>query len=470
MEQRKTMVFSSIIFLFYFLPIILILYYLSPKKHRNAVLFFGSLFFYAWGEPVYVCLLLLSTVFNFFLGIKIEKEEKDAKKRKTILIAGIALNIAILVFFKYTNFLIDIINVILPYDIPSVKITLPIGISFFTFQTMSYIIDVYRKTTKAQKKYIDFGTYVALFPQLIAGPIVRYNSIDYQLSKRRETIEGFTSGTVCFVAGLAKKVLIANNIGVLWETISSSPVGELSVLSAWLGVIAYAFQIYFDFSGYSDMAIGLGRMFGFEFEKNFDYPYISRSITEFWRRWHISLSTWFKEYVYIPLGGNRVSSKRNYLNLLIVWTLTGIWHGAGMNFLIWGLYYALILIAEKRFLLKILDRIPGFFKNIYSLILVLIGWVFFASPTMSDAASYIKVMFGFGASSVIDNVFIYNIFSYMTILIVAFIGMLPYPKRIWEKHFGEKISYTMAVVAVVLVICVAYLIDSSYNPFLYFRF
>ena len=332
------MVFSSILFLFYFLPAILILYYLAPKKKRNFVLFFGSLFFYAWGEPVYVILLLLSTIFNYFIGLKIDKEDKNPKRKKRILTIGIVLNVLLLVIFKYTNFLIEMINLILVHDIPMTNITLPIGISFFTFQTMSYIIDVYRKNAKSQKNYIDFGTYVALFPQLIAGPIVRYNSIDEQLFKRRETIEGFTKGTITFTSGLAKKVLIANNIGLLWESINTMPTAELSVLSSWLGIVAYALQIYFDFSGYSDMAIGLGRMFGFEFEKNFDYPYISDSITAFWRRWHISLSTWFKEYVYIPLGGNRKGNKRLYLNLLVVWTLTGVWHGAGVNFVIWGLY------------------------------------------------------------------------------------------------------------------------------------
>ncbi len=464
------MVFSSILFLFYFLPAILILYYLSPKKHKNLVLFIGSLFFYAWGEPVYVTILLLSTAFNYFIGLSIENSRNNIRRRKTVLTVGIVLNLLLLVFFKYTNFLIDTVNFVLPHDIPTLKITLPIGISFFTFQTMSYIIDVYRKTTKAQKRYVDFATYVTLFPQLIAGPIVRYNSIDEQLSYRRETIEGFTSGIATFTCGLAKKVLIANNIGLLWESINSTAAGELTVMSAWLGIIAYAFQIYFDFSGYSDMAIGLGRMFGFEFEINFNYPYISRSITEFWRRWHISLSTWFKEYVYIPLGGNRVGKKKHYLNLFIVWVLTGIWHGAGMNFVAWGIYYAVILIVEKAFLMKYLEKTPKIFRNIYAMILVLIGWVLFASNDLLSAVNYLKAMLGGNGTGFLDSLFIYNLSSYKVLLLTAFIAAIPLPKKLWQKHFSHKIGYTLAAVVIVIFICTAYLVDSSYNPFLYFRF
>ncbi len=464
------MVFSSILFLFYFLPAILILYYLAPKKHRNGVLFFGSLFFYAWGEPVYVLLLVLSTIFNYFIGIAIDNSDKNQKKKKIALTIGVVINLALLVVFKYTNFLISIVNSVIPYDIPMTKITLPIGISFFTFQTISYIVDVYRKNASAQKKYIDFGTYVALFPQLIAGPIVRYNSIDEQLSKRRETIEGFTSGVKCFTAGLAKKVLLANNIGMLWETVSSMPAGEMSVLSSWLGIVAFALQIYFDFSGYSDMAIGLGRMFGFEFLINFDYPYISKSITEFWRRWHISLSTWFKEYVYIPLGGNRVSKGRLYLNLLIVWTLTGVWHGAGVNFVVWGLYYAIILILEKSFLNKILEKLPSVIRVLYSFVLVLVGWVFFASSDMSSALDYLKVMLGIGANNAVDGAFMYNLRSYGVLLIAGIIAMLPYPKKLWEKYSGKKNVPALIAVIIALIVCTAYLVSSSYNPFLYFRF
>ena len=464
------MVFSSILFLFYFLPAILILYYLSPKKNKNAVLFFGSLFFYAWGEPVYVGLLVLSTVFNYFTGIQIEKSDKNEKKKKTILTIGIALNLLMLVVFKYTNFLIETLNLALVHDIPLTKITLPIGISFFTFQTMSYIIDVYRKNAKAQKNYINFGTYVALFPQLIAGPIVRYNSIDEQLTKRRETIEGFTKGIKCFAVGLSKKVLLANNIGLLWENINAMPTSELSVLTSWLGIIAYALQIYFDFSGYSDMAIGLGRMFGFEFEINFNYPYISKSITEFWHRWHISLSTWFKEYVYIPLGGNRKGKARTYLNLFIVWTLTGIWHGAGMNFVAWGVYYALILILEKSFLEKVLKKLPAVFTIPYSFVIVLIGWVFFASNDIGSAVSYLGVMFGIGKNPAIDGMLIYSLRSYAVLLIIGIVAAVPLPKKVWQQISKGRNSWALTAVILALILCTAYLIDSSYNPFLYFRF
>jgi len=464
------MVFSSILFLFYFLPTILILYYLAPKSKKNAVLFFGSLFFYAWGEPVYVLLLVFSTVFNYFIGLQIEKSDENKKRKKAVLTIGVVLNLALLIVFKYTNFLIETLNLVLTHDIPLTKITLPIGISFFTFQTMSYIVDVYRKNAKAQRNYINFGTYVALFPQLIAGPIVRYNSIDEQLTKRRETIEGFTKGVICFSSGLAKKVLIANNIGLLWESISATPMTEMSVLGSWLGVVAYALQIYFDFSGYSDMAIGLGKMFGFEFEKNFDYPYVSKSITEFWHRWHISLSTWFKEYVYIPLGGNRKGKVRTYLNLLVVWTLTGIWHGAGMNFVAWGLYYAIILILEKSILYKALEKMPSVIRMIYSFVLVLVGWVLFASNDMQSAMSYLKVMFAIGENPVADGMFMYNLRSYALLLVIGIFASFPYPKKLWNKYTENKNAVLLIAVMVVLLICTAYLIDSSYNPFLYFRF
>jgi len=464
------MVFSSILFLFYFLPTILILYYLAPKSKKNAVLFFGSLFFYAWGEPLYVLLLVFSTVFNYFIGLQIEKSDENKKRKKAVLTIGVVLNLALLIVFKYTNFLIETLNLVLTHDIPLTKITLPIGISFFTFQTMSYIVDVYRKNAKAQRNYINFGTYVALFPQLIAGPIVRYNSIDEQLTKRRETIEGFTKGVICFSSGLAKKVLIANNIGLLWESISATPMTEMSVLGSWLGVVAYALQIYFDFSGYSDMAIGLGKMFGFEFEKNFDYPYVSKSITEFWHRWHISLSTWFKEYVYIPLGGNRKGKVRTYLNLLVVWTLTGIWHGAGMNFVAWGLYYAIILILEKSILYKALEKMPSVIRMIYSFVLVLVGWVLFASNDMQSAMSYLKVMFAIGENPVADGMFMYNLRSYALLLVIGIFASFPYPKKLWNKYTENKNAVLLIAVMVVLLICTAYLIDSSYNPFLYFRF
>ncbi|MBR3933946.1 MAG: MBOAT family protein [Clostridia bacterium] len=455
------MIFSSILFLMYFLPLVLGVYYIVPKRFKNFVLLIFSLVFYAWGEPLYIGLMAFSIIFNYICGLLV-------KGRKGVLVLTVVGNLAGLFFFKYTDFFIDTVNGAFGTNMQLLNLALPVGISFYTFQAMSYVIDVYRGNAKSQKNIISFGTYIALFPQLIAGPIVRYNTIDEQLSNRKVTAEGLAKGIVVFVVGLGKKVLIANNIGMLWDTMSSS--GRLSVASAWLGIFAFALQIYFDFSGYSDMAIGLGRMFGFEFEKNFNYPYVSTSITDFWRRWHISLSTWFKEYVYIPLGGNRVSPIRKRFNLLVVWLLTGFWHGAGFNFILWGLYYAIILILEKDVYGKYLSKFPRFIKTIYSLFLVLIGWVFFASPTVSDAFLYIGAMFGRGTQGFLDKEALYALSSYGIIFIIGFVAMLPFGKKlfapVWKKH---PIIFLVPCIAV-FALCVAYLADASYNPFLYFRF
>ncbi|WP_337400374.1 MBOAT family O-acyltransferase [Congzhengia sp.] len=463
------MVFSSIFFIFYFLPAILAVYFLAPKRHRNLVLFLGSLIFYAWGEPVYVALMLFSTAFNYFAGRKIGRTEQQAQKKRVLTIS-VVVNLAILVFFKYTNFFLGLINAALPWDIPYLNLALPIGISFYTFQTMSYVIDVYRGKVAAQKNFINFGTYVTLFPQLIAGPIVRYSTIEKQLTSRRETIEGFSSGLMCFAAGLAKKVLIANNIGLLWDSVHATALPELSALSAWLGIIAFAFQIYFDFSGYSDMAIGLGRMFGFEFEQNFNYPYISKSITDFWRRWHISLSTWFKEYVYIPLGGNRAGRGRAHLNILIVWVLTGFWHGASFNFLAWGLYYALLLMLEKDVLAKLLNKLPKVVGTVYTLFFVLIGWVLFASDSLTESIGYLKVMFGFSGAGAVSPMFFYDVLSNMVLLVIAAAASLPFGAKIGRRFVQKSPAAAVIPVAVALILCTAYLVDAGYNPFLYFRF
>ena len=344
------MVFSSIPFLYFFLPIVIILYFAVPKKFRNLILFLCSLMFYAWGEPIYVTIMLFSTVLDYTNGRLLERFEGCGKKRRAILIFDIIANLGILMFFKYSDFFISNINSLTGSQIGLLGLALPIGVSFYTFQTMSYTIDVYRHDAPAQKNIISFGAYVTLFPQLIAGPIVRYNTIAGQLNNRRESFSMFYDGVVRFCVGLAKKVLLANNIGMLWDTISATPAAQISVVSSWIGIIAFALQIYFDFSGYSDMAIGLGKMFGFTFEKNFNYPYTSKSITEFWRRWHISLGTWFREYVYIPLGGSRKGRAQTYINIFVVWFLTGFWHGASWNFAVWGLYFAIILIIEKTFL------------------------------------------------------------------------------------------------------------------------
>lgn len=461
------MVFSSILFLFYFLPATLLLYFIVPKRLKNTVLFLVSLVFYAWGEPVYIVIMLFSTVFDYVNGLLLQRFDNSEKKRKAVVIVAVVGNLLILSFFKYSDFLIQNLNQIAHLNLPLLNLALPIGISFYTFQTMSYTIDVYRRQAPVQKNIISFGAYVTMFPQLIAGPIVRYGTIAEQLVSRNENYDKFSEGLVRFCAGLGKKVLLANNIGFLWDSVKALP--ELSAMTAWLGIIAFAFQIYFDFSGYSDMAIGLGKMFGFEFMENFNYPYISKSITEFWRRWHISLGTWFREYVYIPLGGNRVNLSRMYLNLLIVWFLTGLWHGASWNFAIWGLYYGVVLILEKTFLLKLLEKLPKAVQHVYTLVLVLIGWVFFSFENMGEGMAYLKAMFG--ANGFMDTHFLYYLTSYLPVLVVLVIACLPKPRELIQKYCSGKAYIIIPILAVIVfIVSTAYLVDSTYNPFLYFRF
>ena len=468
------MLFSSIVFLFTFLPVILILYYLVPRRLKNAVLLLCSLVFYAWGEPVYIFLMIFSIIFNYISGLDIARNLKNQRAARGSLIFNLVVNLGILGFFKYEGFLLDSLNRVLPVDIPYRELALPIGISFYTFQILSYIIDVYRQNVKAQKNFMDFALYVTMFPQLIAGPIVRYSDIERQLHSRQESFRKFGDGAMFFIRGLAKKVLLANTIGMVFTEVTSLEPGKMSVLSAWLGCAAYTFQIYFDFSGYSDMAIGLGKMFGFEFLKNFDYPYISRSITEFWRRWHISLSTWFKEYLYIPLGGNRVSTAKHIRNLLVVWFLTGLWHGAAWNFVAWGLYYGILLIIEKYFLGRFLEKLPGVLRHIYSLLLVMIGWVFFFSPGLGNAFGYLKVMFGAGAHGFIDKEGLYLFFTNAILWVVLVLGSTPLVHRTYERLLERKGQGRMAVGCILygmmFLLCVAYLVTETYNPFLYFRF
>ncbi len=377
------MIFSSVFFIFVFLPATLILYFLVPWKIKNLVLLLVSLVFYAWGEPVYILLMMFSIVFNYFSGIELEqrREKNQPIKFKICFWTTVAANLAILGFFKYYGFLITNLNRILPVDIPYQELALPIGISFYTFQTLSYIIDVYWGNVEVQKNLINFGTYVTMFPQLIAGPIVRYADVERQLRRRTLSVTKFGDGVLWFLRGLGKKVLLANNIGMVFETIVAMGADERSVLTAWIGCLAYTMQIYYDFSGYSDMAVGLGKMLGFDFVKNFEYPYISKSITEFWRRWHISLGTWFREYVYIPLGGNRVSVPKHVRNIMVVWILTGFWHGAAWNFMLWGFYYGVLLLLEKYFLHSLLEKAPGIVTHIYTMLLVMVGWVFFFSSS-----------------------------------------------------------------------------------------
>lgn len=470
------MLFSSISFLFSFLPITLFLYFIVPKQLKNSVLLICSLFFYAWGEPVYVILMILSILFNYVAGLEMGQHARNPQKAKQNIIFAVTVNLLILGFFKYYGFFIETLNAIFQSEIPYRELPLPIGISFYTFQAMSYVIDVYRKKVKPQKNFITFATYVTMFPQLIAGPIVRYADVERQLNSRSIDVQKFGSGILCFIRGLAKKVLLANTIGAVFAKISAMEPGSYSMLTAWVGCISYAFQIYYDFSGYSDMAIGLGKMFGFEFRKNFDYPYTSRSITEFWRRWHISLSTWFKEYVYIPLGGNRGGSGRTIVNLLIVWMLTGMWHGANWNFIVWGLYYGLLLILEKFVLRNVLERLPHMVRHIYTLVLVLVGWVFFFSPDMGYAIQYLGTMFGISAKGFIDKQAFFYVCSNWFVYVLAIIGSGTLGFRLTERILygykgnpGRKVVAVSAYMALFL-ICVAFLVTETFNPFLYFRF
>ena len=435
-----------------------------------------SLIFYAWGEPVYVFLMLFSIVFNYLSGIEIDgyRQNENTKMLRYSFWFTVIVNLAILGFFKYYGFLVNNLNAILPFEIPYRELSLPIGISFYTFQTLSYIIDVYKGVVPVQKNFVSFGAYVTMFPQLIAGPIVRYTDVDAQLSKRTHSLYKFGQGVSWFLRGLGKKVLLANNIGMTYDAIAAILPAERSVLTAWIGCIAYAMQIYFDFGGYSDMAIGLGKMFGFEFIKNFDYPYISKSVTEFWRRWHISLGTWFREYVYIPLGGNRVSKAKHIRNILIVWMLTGFWHGAAWNFMLWGLYYGLLLLAEKLFLAPKLERLPQKVQQAYCFILVLFGWVLFFSPTLKDAFVYIGNMFGIGGSGFIDSTGLYYLTSNLILLVICALCSTPWLWKKFRRFTLQKGKYPSVAAAVVytaiFILSIAYLVNATYNPFLYFRF
>lgn len=466
------MVFSSTIFLCVYLPLVLLGYYICPKKGRNLFLLIVSLVFYAWGEPKYVFLMIFSILVNYIFGRLMDKHRENKKRLKLMLVLSVVIDIGLLSVFKYTDFIITNVNAIFGANFDLLNIALPIGISFYTFQAMSYTIDVYRDDVRVQKNLIDFGMYITMFPQLIAGPIVRYADVQDQLAERSVTTADFSEGIMRFVVGLGKKVLLANQMGAVWSDIYALG-GDVSALMAWTGAIAYTFQIYFDFSGYSDMAIGLGRMFGFKFPENFRYPYQSVSITDFWRRWHITLSTWFKEYLYIPLGGNRRGLARQALNLLIVWSLTGFWHGAGWNFVMWGLYYFVILFIEKLFLLKALDKLPKFFRHVYALVLIIIGWVIFASDDVSVLLPYLGSMFG--ANGAIGGMDVYTLLTKAVLLIICCIASTELPKKLFLSAAGamnEKAAFTLKSVLMIalLALSMILLIGDSYNPFLYFRF
>ena len=464
------MVFSTPLFLFYYLTLVLLVYYVAPVRFRNLILLIASLFFYYWGEQIYTVIMLLSIVIDYTHGMIVHrcKEKGNDRGARLAVASSVIFNLAILFFFKYWDFAARSLQAMGMGVLPVLNISLPIGISFYTFQTMSYTIDVYRGDARVQKNVIHFGTFVTLFPQLIAGPIIKYKDLDEQLGSRTHSVERFASGASRFMVGLAKKLLLANNLGQLWDVFKATPVQELTFLGAWLGVIAFAFQIYFDFSGYSDMAIGLGRLFGFEFMENFNYPYISKSITEFWRRWHISLSSWFREYLYIPLGGNRCKKGRWLFNLLIVWAATGIWHGASWNYLFWGLYFFCLLILEKLLLGKWLRKLPNVVQHLYVMVLVLISWAIFALEDLGHLGAYLRAMAGLNGARVLDGQMLYHLRSFLPMLIVAAIGSTPLAAKLWRRVNSRMIRILVLILGFIL--CTAYVVASTYNPFLYFRF
>ena len=466
------MVFSTPVFMFYFLVFTLAVYFVVPRKFRNPVLLVSSLFFYYWGEREYVAIMFISTLIDYTHGLMVEKckEKGNITGAKWVVGSSIFFNLALLIFFKYWDFLAGSLQAV-GIPAPILGIHLPIGISFYTFQTMSYTVDVYRGDTRAQRSILNFGTFVTLFPQLIAGPIIKYKDLGDQIDERTTSADKFAAGVQIFMVGLGKKLLLANNVGQLWDTCKAMAPGELTVAGAWLGIVAFSLQLYFDFSGYSDMATGLGRMFGFDFLANFNYPYISKSITEFWRRWHISLGTWFREYLYIPLGGNRCSKPRWIFNLLMVWAATGIWHGASWNYLIWGLYFFVLLVLEKFLLGKWLNKAPAAAGHAYTLFLVLVSWAIFAIEDFAHLTAYLGIMFGFGGAPVVNSAFVYYLVSYLPILTVAAVASTPAGKLLYHKLAPAwQRAACLVLVAAGLVVCTAYLVAGTYNPFLYFRF
>ena len=473
------MIFSSLLFLFRFLPAVLVLYYLAPRPLRNLVLLLCSLVFYAWGEPVYIILMIVSILVSYTGGILVDRFKTQGKRRaaRAALLGSSVVSLSLLGFFKYADFLIGTVDSLTGAGINLLKIALPIGISFYTFQTMSYTIDVYRGEAKVQKNLISFGAYVTMFPQLIAGPIVQYKTIDRQLRTRKETAGQFAYGIHRFMIGLGKKVILANNAGALWDTVSSMEHTQIPVVRSWIGLAAYTFQLYFDFSAYSDMAIGLGHMFGFRFLENFNYPYISKSITEFWRRWHISLSTWFRDYVYIPLGGNRVGVWKHIRNILVVWMLTGIWHGASWNFVLWGLYYGILLLIEKFVLGKYLKKLPGVFQHIYCMFFVMLGWNLFVFDDMSAGISFARALFGTYGAGFCSRETLYLLYNNAVLMVLLILGSTQLPARagnwICAKLRGKETILTIVknvFYVGIFLLSVAWLVDASYNPFLYFRF
>lgn len=468
------MVFSSLTFLFYFLPVMIIVYALVDNKLKNLVMIIASFVFYAWGEVRFIPIMLFLSLTDFGFAKLMEKNRQNDNKRRLFMLFSVGLNLVVLIYFKYTNFIMENLFGLFKLNSPFTQVVLPIGVSFNSFQSISYAIDVYRGTTSCEEKYYNYLAYTTLFPQIIAGPIVRYVTVENDLDDHLLTVDSFSEGMRRFIIGLAKKVLIANNVGLLWSQVSSGQAGDPSVLLSWLGIIAYSFQIYYDFSGYSDMAIGLARMFGLSFDENFNYPYIAKSITEFWRRWHITLGSWFRDYVYIPMGGNRVSAIKHLRNLLVVWALTGFWHGASWNFVLWGLYFALILIMEKHFLLNWISKLPKILQHLYALLLVVISWVIFYFESLPMVLYYLKGLFGLNGLVFANAQAWYTLLNYGVIFIFAAYFSTPHFMTLMNRKLNVQKRSTQLGVALsfvlIFIACVSYLVDSSYNPFLYFRF
>ncbi len=469
------MVFSSLIFLFAYLPLTLLIYYAVPRSWRNLALFAVSLLFYGWGEPVYLFLMVISITTAYLFGFLIEKyRHSNPGRAKAAMIWSLAINLSFLLFFKYYNFFAANLSLLPFVEIPVLKdLELPIGISFYTFQIMSYTIDLYRRDCGLQKNYVSFGAYVTLFPQLIAGPIVRYKDVDEQLTQRRESFDHFAAGVTRFSVGLAKKILIGDMLAAGNEYFKSLGMLEGTTVGAWMTIILYTLHLYYDFSGYSDMAIGLGKMFGFRFPENFNYPYISKSITEFWRRWHISLSTWFREYVYIPLGGNRKGEAIRYRNMAVVWLLTGFWHGANWNFVLWGIYYLVILVVEKAFLLKALERTPAFFRHLYTMVIVTVGFLIFSFVDVGEGWRCFTALFGIGVTGFSSSVVWYQLLRTLPLLLIAAVGATPLPRKCFERLTGrfEKAKLLIPVLCLLsLILCTAYMVDSTFSPFAYTQF
>lgn len=460
--------------MYVFLPFVMMIYYATPKRYKNIVLLIEGLIFYAWGEPVYIIVVLLSTIMDYIYGLLMDKHRDNKKMMKLLIIISVVSNVGILAVFKYSSFIVNSVNAVFGTSIPDPKIPLPVGISFHTFQSMSYTIDLFFGNIAAQRNLINFCTYVTLFPQMVAGPIVRYTEVEHEIDKRKVNFTTLDEGIRWFIKGLTKKVLLANNIGAVWNTVSALKVADLTVVQSWFAILCFTFQIYFDFSGYSDMAVGLGKMLGFDFPQNFNYPYLSKSISDFWRRWHITLGMWFKCFVYIPLGGNRCSVAKQIRNLLIVWALTGLWHGASWNFVLWGLYSGIFIILEKFVFKKFLEKIPSAIRINVTFILIVFSWVLFEHDNVADAFTYYGAMFGVGTKSFIDGATLYQMYTNAAIFAACALFSTDLPKKLyeWARDKFTKAIHVVTPVAELasVVVCTAFLVDASYNPFLYFRF